>query len=62
MSNDIAKYYQEKLSLLTDTVREQADDIDMLMEFLVQLLDPDCPPEYRNVIESELKRRGGDNR
>ena len=59
MEHEILKYYQDTLNRMIDVQKENAEDIKMLTQHLVDLLDPKCPPEYREVIKQDLERVKG---
>lgn len=58
MSVEILKYYQTKLQDQTDTIQEQAAEIQLMCQFLIDLLDPDCPEQYKSIVKSELEKLG----
>jgi len=54
MEAGLVTFYIEKIRSLNNNIKEQEDYITHLETFLYELLDPDCPEEYKNVVRTEV--------
>lgn len=55
MDINIVKYYQEKIKVQTELIKEQAEEIEMMSQFLIDLLDPSTPVGYKEVVKKEIE-------